>query len=86
MTTLNSNSTIVDNTVDRNGEGFFFFSSVDNVITGNHLAGNDIGARIWAGTERNVVRDNAFIGNRQQIFYEVAALFLALNGRLRHAI
>lgn len=60
---------IAGNVVERNGEGFFFFSSLDNEIIDNRLAGNEIGARIWAGTYRNVVRGNHFIGNRQQVFY-----------------
>ncbi len=57
------------NTVEGNAEGMFFFSSLDNQIVRNRVAHNVIGARVWAGTERNVVKDNAFIGNRQQIFY-----------------
>jgi nitrous oxidase accessory protein len=62
-------SRIAHNTVERNGQGMFFFSSLDNEIVDNRVADNEIGFRIWAGTYRNVVRGNAFIGNRQQIFY-----------------
>ncbi len=62
-------STIARNTVERNAEGLFFFSSLDNHIRDNLLAHNDIGARVWAGTERNDVAGNAFIGNRQQVYY-----------------
>jgi len=62
-------SAIKRNTVEFNGEGLFFFSSLDNQIEDNWIAGNQVGAKIWAGTERNEVRGNAFIGNRQQVFY-----------------
>jgi len=62
-------SHIAGNDVERNGEGFFFFSSLDNEIVDNRIVGNEIGARIWAGTERNTVHGNSFIGNRQQVFY-----------------
>ena len=62
-------SRIADNIVERNGEGLFFFSSLDNEIVNNRIAHNDMGARVWAGTERNVVSGNAFIGNRQQVYY-----------------
>ena len=62
-------SRIANNVVERNGEGMFFFSSLDNEIVDNRVADNEIGFRIWAGTYRNTVRGNAFIGNRQQIYY-----------------
>ena len=60
---------IEHNVVEYNGEGLFFFSSLDNEIIGNLIRGNQVGAKVWAGTERNVVRDNAFVANRQQVFY-----------------
>ncbi len=53
----------------RNGQGLFFFSSVDNLIEDNYLFHNDVGAKIWAGSLRNRVSNNSFVGNRQQIFY-----------------
>ncbi len=62
-------STIRGNRVERNGEGLFFFSSLDNVIEGNLISDNEVGARVWAGTSRNVITGNDFVGNRQQIFY-----------------
>ena len=66
-------SEISDNIVERNGEGLFFFSTLDNTLEGNRVAHNAIGARVWAGTERNVFRNNAFIGNEQQVYYVAAA-------------
>lgn len=62
-------TTITDNIVENNGQGLFFFSSLDNTIRGNWIAGNQIGAKIWAGTERNVVEGNAFVSNAEQVFY-----------------
>ncbi len=60
---------IVGNRLENNGQGMFFFSSTDNVIQHNRVLGNDIGAKIWAGSLRNDVRGNVFATNRQQVFY-----------------
>lgn len=60
---------IADNVSERNAEGLFFFSSLDNELVNNTIAHNLMGARVWAGTERNVVTGNAFIGNQQQVYY-----------------
>ncbi len=57
------------NQLVRNGQGLFFFSSVDNTIEFNHLFHNEVGAKIWAGSLRNRISLNSFIGNRQQIFF-----------------
>lgn len=57
------------NRLERNGEGLFFFSSTENKVTNNLVRGNAVGAKIWAGSLRNVVRGNAFIGNRMQVFF-----------------
>lgn len=64
--------TIEDNRVLRNGEGLFFFSSLDNTVRGNVIAHNQVGARVWAGSHRNVVAGNTFSGNRQQVLYVAA--------------
>ena len=64
-----TDSRIQGNLVARNGEGLFFFSSVRDEIRDNIISDNEIGARIWAGTEGNVVSGNRFVGNRQQVFY-----------------
>jgi nitrous oxidase accessory protein len=64
-----TDSRIEANRSERNGEGLFFFSSVDNVIARNVVLHNGVGAKVWAGSDRNDVRDNVFIGNRRQIFY-----------------
>lgn len=62
-------SVIRDNLVERNGEGMFFFSSLHNEITNNRFAGNEVGARVWAGSEENRILGNDFIGNRTQVFF-----------------
>lgn len=60
---------IQNNRMIDNGEGFFFFSSIDNKIIGNAIIRNKVGAKIWAGSKNNLVQDNVFIGNKLQIFY-----------------
>lgn len=52
-----------------NKEGLFFYSSTNNKITGNLVQGNETGVRIWAGSLRNDVSGNSFIGNTRQVFY-----------------
>ncbi len=66
-------SVVEHNSVARNGEGFFFFSSVRNRVVGNQLDSNDIGVRIWAGTVDNEIADNNFINNREPVFYVATA-------------
>jgi nitrous oxidase accessory protein len=52
-----------------NTEGLFFYSSTNNKITGNLVQGNKTGVKIWAGSLRNDVSGNSFIGNTRQVFY-----------------
>jgi nitrous oxidase accessory protein len=61
--------TIARNRLEHNGEGLFFFSSTENRITDNDVVGNDVGAKVWAGSKRNVVSHNVFADNRVQVFY-----------------
>jgi nitrous oxidase accessory protein len=60
---------IRENRLEHNGEGMFFYSSTENLIADNRVADNEVGAKIWAGSKRNRVTGNAFVGNRRQIFY-----------------
>ncbi|MCP4498833.1 MAG: nitrous oxide reductase family maturation protein NosD [Deltaproteobacteria bacterium] len=60
---------IYDNYLESNGEGLFFFSSTNNEIRNNVVKNNTVGAKIWAGSVRNTVSGNHFIGNQRQIFY-----------------
>ena len=57
----------------RNGQGMFFFSSTENAIVDNELIHNDVGVKLWAGSVRNEIRGNRFIGNRVQVFYVAAS-------------
>ncbi len=61
--------TINNNVLRNNGNGLFLFSSYDNEIFGNTISQNKIGAKIWAGSVRNAVYNNRFVGNKQQVFY-----------------
>jgi nitrous oxidase accessory protein len=47
----------------------FFYSSTENQIVDNDVIGNAVGVKIWAGSKRNEVRRNRFVGNRRQVFY-----------------
>lgn len=62
-------SEIRSNRLERNGEGAFFYSSQDNIISENHFYHNKTGARIWAGSTPNEVSRNAFVGNRRQVLF-----------------
>jgi len=62
-------SQISQNILRNNGEGLFFYSSTENVIVDNHVLNNAVGVKIWAGSKRNEVRRNRFVGNRRQVFY-----------------
>ncbi|MGE3668789.1 MAG: nitrous oxide reductase family maturation protein NosD [Polyangiaceae bacterium] len=65
--------TIKDNQLARNGMGFFIYSSTHNEISGNWVAYNDVGVKLWAGSLRNQVTSNAFVANRTQVFYVPSA-------------
>jgi nitrous oxidase accessory protein len=47
----------------------FIFNAHKNVIAGNRFENCDIGIHFTAGSERNVITGNAFIGNRTQVKY-----------------
>lgn len=65
--------TVTDNQLTHNGMGFFIYSSIKNVLDRNWVAYNEVGIKLWAGSLRNEVQGNAFIGNRNQIFYVSAS-------------
>lgn len=62
-------SVIEDNVVVGNGKGFFIYDAEYNVLRGNLVLANATGAHLWAGSYRNEVDGNDFIGNREQIRY-----------------
>ncbi|GAB1361101.1 nitrous oxide reductase family maturation protein NosD [Rhodobacter sp.] len=47
----------------------FIYNAHKNLIWNNRFEGCDIGIHFTAGSERNVLTDNAFIGNRNQVKY-----------------
>ncbi len=60
---------IRNNRLIGNAEGLFFYSSTNNKILDNLVKDNDVGVKVWAGSLRNQVEGNRFVGNRQQVFY-----------------
>lgn len=47
----------------------FIYNANKNRLTGNRFEGCEIGVHFTAGSERNVISGNAFIGNRTQVKY-----------------
>jgi nitrous oxidase accessory protein len=63
-------SDVVGNVVRNGGEKcFFIYSANKNLIADNWFEGCPIGIHFTAGSERNRVTGNAFIGNRTQVKY-----------------
>ena len=63
-------SNVVGNVVRNGGEKcFFIYSANKNLIADNWFEGCPIGIHFTAGSERNRVTGNAFIGNRTQVKY-----------------
>ncbi|MFQ5972184.1 MAG: nitrous oxide reductase family maturation protein NosD, partial [Alphaproteobacteria bacterium] len=65
-----NSSTIEDNVVRRGGEKcVFIYNSNKNDFSGNWFEGCEIGVHFTAGSERNAISGNAFVGNRTQVKY-----------------
>ncbi|WP_316976638.1 nitrous oxide reductase family maturation protein NosD [Shumkonia mesophila] len=65
-----NDSTVAGNAVIDGGEKcVFIYNANKNVFRGNHFQGCGIGIHFTAGSERNTVSGNAFIGNRFQVKY-----------------
>lgn len=63
-------STVVGNVVrDSAGKCVFIYNANKNVIAANRFEGCGIGVHFTAGSERNAISGNAFIGNRTQVKY-----------------
>jgi nitrous oxidase accessory protein len=63
-------SRIVDNAVVDGGEKcVFIYNANRNVFRRNLFQGCGIGIHFTAGSERNAISDNAFVGNRFQVKY-----------------
>jgi len=65
-----NDSMVVDNAVMEGGEKcVFIYNANKNVFRRNHFQGCGIGIHFTAGSERNTMSGNAFIGNRFQVKY-----------------
>jgi nitrous oxidase accessory protein len=62
-------SVIEGNVVARNSRGFFIYDAEYNVLKGNRIVGNRVGAHVWAGSIHNEVDGNDFVGNREAVRY-----------------
>ena len=65
-------SLIENNVVAGNSRGFFIYDAEYNIIRGNRVIDNHVGAHVWAGSIHNEVDGNDFIGNRVQVRYVAA--------------
>lgn len=63
--------TALDPTASRTGTGkcVFIYNANKNLLRGNRFAGCEIGVHFTAGSERNGITGNAFVGNRTQVKY-----------------
>jgi nitrous oxidase accessory protein len=66
-----ANSSLIDGNVVEDGgkKCVFIYNSNKNRFSRNRFEGCDIGVHFTAGSERNVIAGNAFIGNRTQVKY-----------------
>jgi len=62
-------SVIENNVVADNGRGFFIYDVEYVTLRGNLVTGNKVGVHLSAGSTRNKVEGNDFIGNREQVRY-----------------
>ena len=65
-------SLIENNVVAGNGRGFFIYDAEYNVLRGNLVIANRVGAHVWAGSIHNEVDGNDFIRNAEQVRYVAA--------------
>ena len=64
-----NSSDLRGNLVRGAGKCTFIYNAHRNLIVGNRFEGCDIGIHFTAGSERNALTGNAFIGNRTQVKY-----------------
>jgi nitrous oxidase accessory protein len=62
-------ATVEDNIVAGNARGFFIYDAQDNTLRGNLVVDNLVGVHLAAGSIRNEVERNEFIGNREPVRY-----------------
>ena len=59
---------LVNNTLVGNGNGLYVYNSLDNRIAWNVVRDNDVGVHLTAGSVRETVTHNTFVGNRQPVY------------------
>ncbi|MCB1503227.1 MAG: right-handed parallel beta-helix repeat-containing protein, partial [Bauldia sp.] len=65
-----NDAVITDNLVRGGGEKcLFMYNAHKNALRDNRFEGCPIGIHFTAGSERNVISGNAFVGNRNQVKY-----------------
>lgn len=62
-------SVIEDNVVSGNARGFFIYDVEYATLRRNVVTNNQVGVHLAAGSTRNIVERNDFIGNREQVRY-----------------
>ena len=62
-------SVVENNVVSHNVRGFFIYDVEYTTLRGNLVLNNQVGVHLSAGSTRNVVQGNDFIGNREQVRY-----------------
>ena len=62
-------SVIENNVVADNGRGFFIYDVEYIQLRNNLVTGNTVGVHLSAGSTRNAVEGNDFVGNREQVRY-----------------
>jgi nitrous oxidase accessory protein len=62
-------SVIENNVVAGNARGFFVYDVEYATLRGNVVANNQVGVHLSAGSTRNQVEGNDFVGNREQVRY-----------------
>jgi len=64
-----NDSIIAGNVVRRSDKCVFIYNANKNRLQGNWFEGCGVGIHFTAGSERNAVAGNAFVGNRTQVMY-----------------
>lgn len=62
-------SVVENNVVAGNDRGFFIYDVEYATLRGNLVMDNHVGVHLSAGSTRNIVQSNDFIGNREQVRY-----------------
>ncbi|MCV2358841.1 nitrous oxide reductase family maturation protein NosD [Paucibacter sp. TC2R-5] len=62
-------SVVENNVIAGNNRGFFIYDVEYATLKGNLVVDNHVGVHLSAGSTRNIVEGNDFIGNREQIRY-----------------